>query len=230
MLNYACEFVNLYALSMVSPILLSPLGIISVMVNMFLGNKLLGEKMGFNEKIGYGIILCGVLIFIFSAQFLGLIIDIEGFMVTKKFARGILALIAVEMVLIWSVSKRRIPSKVQLVSVCSLIGAITMVLAKIITTELGSSNPHSFGTIMLLTFFATIAVMFTIVQEYFKQQAMKLFDISSLVPEMYLGYNVAIITSCGYFFQQFNFEFLAGACISLSLVVLGIRIIKNGAI
>ena len=226
LLNYACELLNLYALSKTSPILLSPLGIISVLVNMSLGSKILNEKLGFNQKLGYGIILLGVVILLLSAQFLKSIANLDGFMYSSRFIRGISVLMTVVILLSWYLSKSRMPLKAQLVAACSMIGGITMVLAKIVTTEISQPN-KSWSTNIWLFTFSAVAVLYTCLQEYFKQQAMKLYDISSLVPEMYLGYNVVIIASCGYFYQKFNVEFLLGASISLSMILMGIRIIKR---
>lgn len=157
-LGEACG--NWVALSFVSAAVVTPLGIVAVIVNAVLAQRYLGERVGRGQRVGYAVVTAGVLIILIAAPKGGFVdMDVEkvgsiGDILTEccwtsSFLFGIGGLVSGVAFLVYLIRSARLPGGRRLkgllgyagkdadlylhVCVCSLLGGITVTCGKVLS-------------------------------------------------------------------------------------------------
>ncbi|KNC97372.1 uncharacterized protein SPPG_07299 [Spizellomyces punctatus DAOM BR117] len=152
-LGEACG--NWVALSFVSAAVVTPLGIVSVIVNAVLAHKYLGEKITRRQRIGYGVVACGVLIILLAAPKGGQLTKdptrppvpsqiLDECCRTRSFFLGLATLVSSVLMLIYVLRSTRYSKKWRdflgkdynlylHVAICSLFGAVTVTCGKVLS-------------------------------------------------------------------------------------------------
>ncbi|KAJ3333753.1 hypothetical protein HDU76_004249 [Blyttiomyces sp. JEL0837] len=151
LLSYMGEiFGNWFALSYVSAAIVTPLGIVSVVIAAFLSSRFLGENITMKQSRGYAVIIIAVLGILIIApkdgRSLGVTtVEVLENCTTTLFIAGFCSIFVVQSYLIYQIIVLRRESLLILVAVCSLFGAINVTAGKIISvlTRLSAEGAHT---------------------------------------------------------------------------------------
>ncbi|KAJ1728839.1 hypothetical protein LPJ72_005280 [Coemansia sp. Benny D160-2] len=253
-MNYAGEvFGNSVALSYLSASVVAPLGIISVIVNLVLAERFLGERITPNQRYGFTVIMAGVGLILLVAPRKSAASDALQF-VELVSTSGILGLFGmlfiVQTALISLIRLGRRESLFLYVLVASLFGAMNVMVSKILTTFMrlkltfsAIPNPadivfygatqaaHARPLVLFLTgpqILAAIVMALSIVgQESFRQQALGRYSVMQFQPVFFATYNVVATLSGLLLFKELDGT--AHALLFFSVFSLGIALILYGS-
>ncbi|KAJ2662134.1 hypothetical protein IWW48_002030 [Coemansia sp. RSA 1200] len=253
-MNYAGEvFGNSVALSYLSASVVAPLGIISVIVNLVLAERFLGERITPNQRYGFTVIMAGVGLILLVAPRKSAASDALQF-VELVSTSGILGLFGmlfiVQTALISLIRLGRRESLFLYVLVASLFGAMNVMVSKILTTFVrlkltfsAIPNPadivfygatqaaHARPLVLFLTgpqILAAVVMALSIVgQESFRQQALGRYSVMQFQPVFFATYNVVATLSGLLLFKELDGT--AHALLFFSVFSLGIALILYGS-
>ncbi|KAJ1662069.1 hypothetical protein IW140_005701 [Coemansia sp. RSA 1813] len=253
LLNYAGEiFGNSVALSYLSASVVAPLGIISVLVNLVLAERFIGERITRNQRYGFSVIMAGVGLILLVAPRKSAAADVLQFVELVSMS-GILGLFGtlyiVQAVLISMIRSGR-QSLFLFVVVASLFGAMNVMVSKILTTFMrlkmtfsAIPNPADivfYGAmqaqlarplVLFLTgpqILAGVVMGISIVgQESFRQQALGRYSVMQFQPVFFATFNV-VATLAGLFLFK-ELDGLAHAVLFFSVFSVGIALILYGS-
>ncbi|KAJ2695567.1 hypothetical protein GGH99_000069 [Coemansia sp. RSA 1285] len=253
-MNYAGEvFGNSVALSYLSASVVAPLGIITVIVNLVLAERFLGERITPNQRYGFTVIMAGVGLILLVAPRKSAASDALQF-VELVSTSGILGLFGmlfiVQTALISLIRLGRRESLFLYVLVASLFGAMNVMVSKILTTFMrlkltfsAIPNPadivfygatqaaHARPLVLFLTgpqILAAIVMALSIVgQESFRQQALGRYSVMQFQPVFFATYNVVATLSGLLLFKELDGT--AHALLFFSVFSLGIALILYGS-
>ncbi|KAJ3305563.1 hypothetical protein HDV03_001429 [Kappamyces sp. JEL0829] len=255
-LSYLGDITNFVAYSKANPALLAPLGIISIFTALALANLLLGEEITAVQKRGYGMSLVGVVCIMLaspkSERSIGeSTLDLFAFLTSAHFVQGFFFLLVLQSMLVFGAVSSKIPMLPLFVMVCSVFGALTISLGKIVAQFAVSlsfrsfeSNPDFIGPLsiiryptyldyaLFLVFITTALVSCTVLQEFFKQKCLDHFPVTRFFPLFYAALNCSVILSSVYFWSRFETGhefrwFCLLFSIGMSLIVAGISIVQG---
>jgi hypothetical protein len=196
-LNYLSEFGNWYAITLSPASLITPLGIVSVLVNVTLANLVLKETITANQSKGYFLMLIGVFIILYSAprkqKNVGVtLVDIFEFCSSTRFVYGFCVLIVSLIALISSTSRQWLLYRYA--CICSLFGAFSITCTKFIAALINVSYSDSISQVpsqanVFILYTAITSISATVIQESFKQKALAKFKVSKFTPVLYSAFN-----------------------------------------
>ncbi|KAI8892879.1 magnesium transporter [Globomyces pollinis-pini] len=253
-INYMGEMCNWVALSLTSPAVVTPLGIISVLLNVVLASIFLGEPITINQKRGYCIVLLGIIGILYVAPKgdanLGTTVSqVISSVHNPLFLCGFLSLFLIQSFLIY-ITRFVDKNKLFLyVAICAMFGAISVASGKLVSTlllvyntsdalstlHIGKNQPRTSNfTLMVIyiSIFLSIIILSTIFQEFFKQKSLSIFHVSRFVPVLYAGFNGCVVLTSVCLFPEFKtvigtLVFLITFTAFMILIVFGISIVQT---
>ncbi|KAI9354574.1 magnesium transporter [Zopfochytrium polystomum] len=254
-LSYSGEvFGNWFALGYVSAAIVTPMGVISVLTTAILGSIILGEEITLRQRRGYVLLIAAVFGVLIVAPKGGQVLgdtaaDVISFCLSPIFLCGALVIVICQSGLIYLVFGRGRFGLAELVGVCSLFGAINVTCGRIISvlvrvsasssgdteTEPVSEEPTVLSKTSLSLAVAAVAVMIVcsiVGQEYFKQEALSRYPVSTFQPVLFAGFNTAAVLTSIVLFREIptlieHLVFLSVFGLCMWTVFVGSRMIEQ---
>ncbi|KAJ2054208.1 hypothetical protein H4S04_000143 [Coemansia sp. S16] len=256
-LNYAGEiFGNSLALSYLSAAVVAPLGIVSVIVNLLLAERFLGERVTPNQRFGFSVIMAGVACILLVAPRKAAASTAAEF-IDVVASSGILTLFFtlffVQAILILLIRSGR-QSLLLYVVVASIFGSMNVMASKLLTMFMrlrlttssamavlpnpadivfygakeAASSSGSGGGLSLAQAVAAIVMGLSIAgQESFRQQALGRYPVMEFQPVFFATFNVIATLSGLVLFRELD-GWLHGA-VFFSAFTVGIGLIAYGS-
>ncbi|EMD34727.1 hypothetical protein CERSUDRAFT_116922 [Gelatoporia subvermispora B] len=203
------EIANFAAYTFAPPILVTPLGALSVIIGAILASFLLDEELGHLGRVGCTLCLLGSLIIVLHApedKDIQTVDEVLHYAVQPGFLLYCFTVLVVSLVLIYSIAPRYGRSNpLVYISICSLVGSVSIMAVK------------GFGVALKLTFagnnqlthpstyvFALVVVGCIVVQMNYFNKALDTFSTNVVNPMYYVGFSTATIVASVILFQGFN--------------------------
>ncbi|KAF5389676.1 hypothetical protein D9757_006045 [Collybiopsis confluens] len=203
------EVANFAAYTFAPPILVTPLGALSVLIGAVLASFLLKEELGHLGRVGCGLSLIGSLIIVLHApedKDVVTVDEILAYAVQPGFLLYVFTVLVFSMIMIYVVSPRYGKSNpIVYISICSVVGSVSVMSIK------------GFGVAIKLTFegknqftrpstyvFAIVSVFCILVQMNYFNKALDTFSVNIVNPMYYVGFSTATIVASLILFQGFN--------------------------
>ncbi|KAJ3043995.1 hypothetical protein HDV00_003523 [Rhizophlyctis rosea] len=193
---------NFVALSYLSAAVVTPLGIIAVIVNAYLAERFLKEPISPQQRTGYLVTLLGVLIILWAAPKDELLIgstpsELLQYCTTGHFILTALVVFAAQGTLIYNIIVLKQEDLPFFVGVSGLFGAINVCCGKLISIALrllatapaSAKDASSFSVGVFVGLLIAILVGSIVGNEFFKQRALTKFAQSKFQPTLYAGFN-----------------------------------------
>ncbi|KAF9045765.1 DUF803-domain-containing protein [Hymenopellis radicata] len=200
---------NFLAYIFAPPILVTPLGALSVLIGAILASFLLKERLGHLGRLGCALALIGSLIIVLHApedKPVETVDEILEYAVHPGFLLYVFTVLVVSLVMIYivvPVHGRTNPSVY--ISICSLVGSVSVMSIK------------GFGVAVKLTFsgnnqflrpstyvFGVVTVLCIVVQMNYYNKSLDTFSVNIVNPLYYVGFSSATILASLILFQGFN--------------------------
>ncbi|KAF9259121.1 DUF803-domain-containing protein [Marasmius fiardii PR-910] len=200
---------NFAAYTFAPPILVTPLGALSVLIGAVLASFLLHEELGHLGRVGCGLSLLGSLIIVLHAPEdtpVDTVDQILGYAVQPGFLLYILTVLVFSMVMIYSVSPRYGRSNpIVYISICSLVGSVSVMAIKGfgVAVKLTFSGKNQFVHVSTYVF-GIISILCILVQMNYYNKALDTFSVNIVNPMYYVGFSSATIVASLILFQGFN--------------------------
>ena len=251
-LSFFGDFLNFIAYSKANPAFLIPLGLVSILTALALSNRFLNESISHRQKKGYIIVLCGVVILLFSSpsserQVGQSVRSLFSVVISIRFLIGLVGLSSVQALLIYGYFRARILSLVLNVSICSIFGGITITAGRILSLYIAiisapvdktivgpmDSTPSIILQGLFLVFLVAYIISCTVSQEYFKQKSLDDFQVSLFFPTMFAGLNSVVVLASVYFWSEFESMnqfriFCIMYTMAICLIVVGVAYVVRG--
>ncbi|KAF9029857.1 magnesium transporter NIPA-domain-containing protein [Rhodocollybia butyracea] len=224
---------NFVAYTFAPPILVTPLGALSVLVGAVAASFMLGEVLGHLGRVGCALSLIGSLMIVLNAPEDKVVDTVDEILV---FAEAPAFLLYVAAVLIFSVVTIAfiVPyyGRTQpwvYISICSLVGSVSIMSIKAfgiaVKLTLGGNNQFT----QLSTYvFGFVLVLSAVVQLNYYNKALDTFSVNIVNPMYYVGFTTATIVASLILFQGFNTDDATGAVSLLcgfTVTFLGVHIL-----
>ncbi|KAJ1645706.1 hypothetical protein J3B02_000201 [Coemansia erecta] len=252
-LNYLGEmFGNSLALSYLSASVVAPLGIISVIVNMFLAERFLNERITQNQRFGFMVIMAGVGLILLVAPRRSAAEDAVQFVeaVSQSGVLGFFGLVYVIQAALISLIRAGHRSLFLYVLVASLFGSMNVMASKMLTMFVrlkmafaGIPNPADIAfygaigaemarpAVWFLTvpqIIAALGMGLSIVgQESFRQQALGRYPVMQFQPVFFATFNVVATLASLLLFREL--DGWAHAVLFFAVFFTGIAVIVYGS-
>ncbi|KAI8911475.1 magnesium transporter, partial [Gorgonomyces haynaldii] len=229
LLAYLGECGNWFALSQISPTIVTPLGIISVVTNVCLAHLYLNEKLSQRQITGYGLIMVAVLgILLVAPKEHKIYASVDELIqsITQPFALFLLFLsLGLQSMFLWIVLMKGTHRIFYYVAICSFFGAYTVSCSKLLSMHIQVEGSKSMYFPILMLFLVLLSVLS---QEWIKQHAITKFPISQFHPYLYAGFNTSVVLSSVFFFHEIpslsgNLLFVTMFVICMTVIVRGIQ-------
>ncbi|KAG1748033.1 magnesium transporter NIPA-domain-containing protein [Suillus occidentalis] len=186
-------FANFAAYTFAPPILVTPLGALSVLIGAILASFLLNEELGHLGRTGCALCLIGSLIIVLHAppdKEVQTVDEILQYAIQPGFIMYCFTVFVFSLVMIFGVAPRYGRSNpLVYISICSLVGSVSVMAIK------------GFGVAVKLTF---VVVGCIVVQMNFFNKALDTFSTNVVNPMYYVGFSTATIVASLILFQGFN--------------------------
>ncbi|PLW50328.1 hypothetical protein PCANC_05650 [Puccinia coronata f. sp. avenae] len=203
------EVANFAAYTFAPPILVTPLGALSVLIGAVLASFLLKEKLGRIGKIGCALCLLGSIIIVLHApedKEVKTVDEILGYAMHPGFMSYCLFVLVFSVVMIYKVSPiygTREP--IVYISICSLVGSVSVMAIKgfgvaVKLTLAGSNQLTHLPTYL----FAIVVAGCIVVQMNYFNKALDQFSTNVVNPIYYVCFSTATIVSSLILFQGFG--------------------------
>ncbi|KAH8102237.1 DUF803-domain-containing protein [Cristinia sonorae] len=203
------EVANFAAYTFAPPILVTPLGALSVIIGAILASFLLNEELGHIGRVGCTLCLLGSLVIVLHAppdKDIQTVDEILHYALQPGFMLYCFTVLVFSLVVIYAVAPRYGRSNpVVYISVCSLVGSVSIMAVK------------GFGVAVKLTFsgnnqfthpstyvFGIVTVGCILVQMNYFNKALDTFSTNVVNPMYYVGFSTATIVASVILFQGFN--------------------------
>ncbi|PGH14789.1 hypothetical protein AJ79_02805 [Helicocarpus griseus UAMH5409] len=224
------EILNFVAYAFVDAILVTPLGALSVVVTTILSAIFLKERLSFVGKVGCFNCIIGSVVIAMNApsqSSVATIQDMKRFVVTPGFLTwtGIIV-VGCTFIAIWAGPRYGNRSMFVYISICSLIGGLSVVAtqglgAAIISQIQGISQFKEWFLYVLLVFVIT-----TLLTEIvYLNKALNIFNAALVTPTYYVFFTSATIITSAILFQGFK-----GTAVSITTIVMGFLQICSGVV
>ncbi|KAJ2265107.1 hypothetical protein EV176_006036 [Coemansia sp. RSA 451] len=254
LLNYAGEVCgNAVALSYLSASVVAPVGIVSVLVNVLLAERLLGERITSNQKFGFTVIVAGVACILLVAPRSAGATDATQFvyMVQTSGIALLFGLLYVVQLLLVLVIRNGRQSLFVYVLVASIFGTMNVMVSKIMTMYVrlkmafaGLPNPAdivvygavgamSSATVTLPRALVALVMGVSVIgQESFRQQALGKYPVMQFQPVFFATYNVVATLSGLLLFKELDgwmhaLVFFSVFSIGIGLILYGSRFLQK---
>ncbi|EIN09076.1 DUF803-domain-containing protein [Punctularia strigosozonata HHB-11173 SS5] len=227
-------FANFAAYAFAPPILVTPLGSLSVLIGAVLASFLLGESLGHLGRVGCGLSLVGSLIIVLHAPEDKEVTSIDEMLEYAEqpgFLLYCLTVAAFSIFMIYVIApKHGRTNPLVYISICSLVGSVSVMAIKgfgvAVKLTLGGNN--QFTRPATYVFGLCIAGCILVQMNYFNK-ALDTFSTNVVNPMYFVGFSTATLVASIIMFRGFNtastrdsFSLLAG----LTVTFLGVHLLN----
>lgn len=203
------EVANFAAYTFAPPILITPLGALSVIIGAILASFLLGEELGHLGRVGCTLCLLGSLVIVLHApddKDVQTVDEILHYAVQPGFMMYCLTVLVFCLVMIYGVVPRYGRSNpLVYISICSLAGSISIMAIKgfgiALKLTLGGNNQFTHPSTYV---FAIVTAGCIMVQMNYFNKALDTFSTNVVNPIYYVGFSTATLVASVIMFQGFN--------------------------
>ncbi|KAL3911387.1 MAG: hypothetical protein SGPRY_008714 [Prymnesium sp.] len=190
----------------------APLGAVSVLANVFIATCWLGEGLGARKVIGCGLCIIGGFIIVMSRPQSSVTLDIDTFIKhvqDRIFAIYMVLLTAVVLLLVGFQDKYGHRHVAYYVLLCSLLGSVTVMACKGVSTFLNlwlsgqSATPFNTPVFYLI---ATVLACTAVLQVRYLNEAMENFGNMETVPVYYVLFTISTILGANILYKDFEDE------------------------
>ncbi|PFH46485.1 hypothetical protein AMATHDRAFT_154781 [Amanita thiersii Skay4041] len=202
-------FANFAAYTFAPPILVTPLGALSVLIGAVLASFLLNEELGHLGRLGCTLCLIGSLIIVLHApedKPVETVDEILHYAIQPGFLMYCFTVFVFTLVMIYAVAPKHGRSNpIVYISICSLVGSVSVMAIKgfgvAVKLTFGGSNQFTHPS----TYVFGIVVAFCIlVQMNYFNKALDTFSTNVVNPMYYVGFSTATAIASLILFQGFN--------------------------
>ncbi|KAK7059747.1 magnesium transporter NIPA-domain-containing protein, partial [Favolaschia claudopus] len=203
------EAANFAAYTFAPPVLVTPLGALSVLIGAILASFLLNERLGHLGRVGCALCLIGSVIIVLHApddKPIETIVDFLEYAMKPAFLMYCFAVVAAAITLAYAiVPKHGRTNPVVYISIASIVGSVSVMFVK------------GFGVAVKLTFagknqfvypstyvFGLISVGCILIQLNYYNKALDTFSVNIVNPMYYVGFCSATIVASLILFEGFN--------------------------
>ncbi|KIK90849.1 hypothetical protein PAXRUDRAFT_831316 [Paxillus rubicundulus Ve08.2h10] len=203
------EIANFAAYTFAPPILVTPLGALSVLIGAVLASFLLNEELGHLGRTGCALCLIGSLIIVLHAppdKEVQTVDEILHYAVQPGFMLYCLTVFVFAVVMIFNVAPRYGRSNpLVYISICSLVGSVSVMAIKGfgVAVKLTLSGNNQFTHPSTYVFGIVVAGCILVQMNYFNK-ALDTFSTNVVNPMYYVGFSTATIVASLILFQGFN--------------------------
>ncbi|KAL7273117.1 hypothetical protein RUND412_004049 [Rhizina undulata] len=224
------EICNFCAYAFVEAILVTPLGALSVVITAILSSIFLRERLSFVGKIGCFMCIVGSVIIVMNTPVqssASTIQEMQKFVIAPGFLSyaGVIILGCVGIVL-WIAPKYGAQSMMVYISVCSLIGGLSVVatqgLGAAVVTQISGTPQFNQWFLYVLFVFVVITLVVEII---YLNKALNIFNAGLVTPTYYVCFTSSTMITSAVLFQGFK-----GNAYSITTVVLGFLQICAGVV
>ncbi|KAF6006178.1 hypothetical protein HII13_005299 [Brettanomyces bruxellensis] len=223
------ELANFAAYTFAPPILVTPLGALSVIIGAVLAAVFLKEKLGILGKLGCAICLLGSVIIVLHApsdKEVTTVDEIMKYAERPLFLLYAFSVIVFSVIMIYSVAPvYGSKNPMVYISICSGVGSLSVCAIKAfgIALKLTLSGNNQFTHISTYLFIIAVAVCIVIQMTYFNK-ALAQFDTSIVNPLYYVTFTTAVLLASFILFRGFN----AASTVDVISLICGFLIIFSG--
>ncbi|CCM01192.1 uncharacterized protein FIBRA_03240 [Fibroporia radiculosa] len=203
------EVANFAAYTFAPPILVTPLGALSVIIGAILASFLLNEELGHLGRVGCALCLLGSLIIVLHApedKAIQTVDEILQYAVQPGFMMYCFTVLVFSLVMIYAVvPKYGRSNPLVYISICSLVGSVSVMAIKGfgVAVKLTFAGNNQF-THMSTYVFGIVVVGCILVQMNYFNKALDTFSTNVVNPMYYVGFSTATIVASVILFQGFN--------------------------
>ncbi|KAF9457921.1 magnesium transporter NIPA-domain-containing protein [Collybia nuda] len=203
------EIANFAAYTFAPPILVTPLGALSVLIGAVLASFLLNEELGHLGRLGCTLCLIGSLIIVLHApedKPVETVDEILSYALRPGFLMYCLTVLVFTLVMIYGVAPKHGRSNpIVYISICSLVGSISVMAIKgfgvAVKLTFGGKNQFSHPSTYV---FGIIVALCILVQMNYFNKALDTFSTNVVNPMYYVGFSTATAVASLILFQGFN--------------------------
>lgn len=203
------EIANFAAYTFAPPILVTPLGALSVLIGAILASLLLNEELGHLGRTGCALCLIGSLIIVLHAppdKEVQTVDEILQYAIQPGFILYCFTVFIFSLVMIFGVAPRYGRSNpLVYISICSLVGSVSVMAIKgfgvAVKLTFGGNNQFTHPSTYA---FGIVVVGCIVVQMNFFNKALDTFSTNVVNPMYYVGFSTATIVASLILFQGFN--------------------------
>ncbi|KAG1760221.1 magnesium transporter NIPA-domain-containing protein [Suillus occidentalis] len=203
------EIANFAAYTFAPPILVTPLGALSVLIGAILASFLLNEELGHLGRTGCALCLIGSLIIVLHAppdKEVQTVDEILQYAIQPGFIMYCFTVFVFSLVMIFGVAPRYGRSNpLVYISICSLVGSVSVMAIKgfgvAVKLTFGGNNQFTHPSTYA---FGIVVVGCIVVQMNFFNKALDTFSTNVVNPMYYVGFSTATIVASLILFQGFN--------------------------
>ncbi|KAG8216370.1 magnesium transporter NIPA-domain-containing protein [Butyriboletus roseoflavus] len=203
------EIANFAAYTFAPPILVTPLGALSVLIGAVLASFLLNEELGHLGRLGCALCLIGSLIIVLHAppdKEIETVDEILHYAIQPGFMLYCLTVFVFTLIMIFNfVPRYGRSSPLVYISICSLVGSVSVMAIKgfgvAVKLTLGGNNQFSHPSTYV---FGIVVVSCILVQMNYFNKALDTFSTNVVNPMYYVGFSTATIVASLILFQGFN--------------------------
>ncbi|GJJ69430.1 magnesium transporter [Entomortierella parvispora] len=225
------EVFNFVAYAFVQPILVTPLGALSVVICAILSSIFLRERLSMQGKVGCAQCIVGATIIVLHAPEQTAVTTIQEFkhyMIQPIFLTWMALIIIASLLLIFKAGPRWGKEHMMIyIGVCSLIGSLSVVS----TQGLGAAIVHNISTgesqfDNWFIYFVIVFMVVTLLTEInYLNKALNLFNTAMVTPTYYVTFTSTTIITSAILYQGF-----AASVVSILTVCLGFLVICGGVL
>jgi len=203
------EIANFAAYTFAPPILVTPLGALSVIIGAILASFLLNEELGHLGRVGCALCLLGSLIIVLHApedKDIKTVDEILHYAMQPGFLMYCFTVLVFSVVMIWAVvPKYGRSNPLVYISICSLVGSVSVMAIKGfgVAVKLTFAGNNQFTHVSTYVFGITVAGCILVQMNYFNK-ALDTFSTNVVNPMYYVGFSTATIVASVILFQGFN--------------------------
>ncbi|EJF63578.1 hypothetical protein DICSQDRAFT_81777 [Dichomitus squalens LYAD-421 SS1] len=200
---------NFAAYTFAPPILVTPLGALSVIIGAILASFLLHEELGHLGRLGCSLCLLGSLIIVLHAppdKDAKTVDEILQYALHPGFMLYCFTVLVFSLVMIYMVvPKYGRTNPIVYISICSLVGSISVMAIKGfgVAVKLTLAGNNQFSHISTYVFGITVVGCILVQMNYFNK-ALDTFSTNVVNPMYYVGFSTATIVASVILFQGFN--------------------------
>ncbi|KZT70391.1 DUF803-domain-containing protein [Daedalea quercina L-15889] len=203
------EIANFAAYTFAPPILVTPLGALSVIIGAILASFLLNEELGHLGRVGCTLCLLGSLIIVLHApedKEIKTVDEILEYAMYPGFMMYCFTVLVFSVVMIWAVvPKYGRTNPLVYISICSLVGSVSVMAIKGfgVAVKLTFAGNNQFTHLSTYVFGVTVIGCILVQMNYFNK-ALDTFSTNVVNPMYYVGFSTATIVASVILFQGFN--------------------------
>ncbi|KAG6857047.1 hypothetical protein H0H87_010401 [Tephrocybe sp. NHM501043] len=203
------EVANFAAYAFAPPILVTPLGALSVLIGAVLASFLLNEELGHLGRLGCTLCLIGSLIIVLHApedKDVQTVDEYLSYALRPGFLLYCFTVLVFTLIMIYAVAPRYGRSNPLIyISICSLVGSVSVMAIKgfgvAVKLTFGGKNQFSHPDTYVL---GIVVVLCILIQMNYFNKALDTFSTNVVNPMYFVGFSSATITASLILFQGFN--------------------------